>query len=229
MDATVWMVTFLTVTFVGIDIGLSTGVAMSLLSIFILGFRPYTCLLGWVPHTDLYLDIKRYKGVKELFDVKVFHYQGSINFASKNLFKSELYSAIDIHPQKELVLKKKYEKLSSSEEFLSDDVSLSKLKQKLEKLKSRTTVRCIVLDFSALSYIDSSGVTMLKLLSQEFRRIEIPIYIGGCSEPIYEMMCKCDLLNEKKNYYKIFPTVHDAVQQATSSLSVYNITTISRL
>lgn len=63
MDAAVWMVTFLTVVFIGIDIGLLIGVMMSLITIFALGFKPYTCLLGSIPHTDLYLDITRYKGV----------------------------------------------------------------------------------------------------------------------------------------------------------------------
>lgn len=63
LDAAVWMVTFLTVVFVSIDVGLLLGVVMSLLTILILGFKPYTCLLEAVPHTDIYLDVNRYKGV----------------------------------------------------------------------------------------------------------------------------------------------------------------------
>lgn len=34
-------------------------------------------------------------------------------------------------------------------------------------------------------------------------------------EPVYETMVKCDLLDEKKEFYKIFVTLHDAVQFAT--------------
>lgn len=63
LDAIVWMVTFLTVVVVAIDIGLLVGIILSLTCIFIRGMKPYTCLLGNVPNTDLYLDIKRYKGV----------------------------------------------------------------------------------------------------------------------------------------------------------------------
>lgn len=65
MDAIVWIVTFLAVVCISIDIGLLIGVVMSLICIFILGFKPYTCLLGAIPNTDLYLDINRYKGVRE--------------------------------------------------------------------------------------------------------------------------------------------------------------------
>lgn len=63
LDAFVWMATFLSVVFVAIDIGLAVGIALSLSSIFIRGMKPYTCLLGSVPKTDFYLDVKRYKSV----------------------------------------------------------------------------------------------------------------------------------------------------------------------
>lgn len=64
LDAFVWMATFLTVVLVSIDIGLAVGVALSLACIFIRGMKPYTCLLGNVPQTDLYLDVNRYKSVR---------------------------------------------------------------------------------------------------------------------------------------------------------------------
>lgn len=66
LDAMVWMITFLTVVIVAIDIGLLVGIFLSLSCIFIRGMKPYTCLLGHIPKTDLYLDIKRYKVVSKL-------------------------------------------------------------------------------------------------------------------------------------------------------------------
>lgn len=62
-DAAVWLVTFTVTAFVDIAFGLLAGVTVSLLSVFIQGYTPYSCLLGNVPSTDLYLDMKRYKGV----------------------------------------------------------------------------------------------------------------------------------------------------------------------
>lgn len=52
-----------------ISYGLAAGAVISLASVFIQGYKPYTCLLGVVPNTDLYLDIKRYKGVSINFIV----------------------------------------------------------------------------------------------------------------------------------------------------------------
>lgn len=42
-------------------------------------------------------------------------------------------------------------------------------------------MKCLILDFTALSYIDPSGVVMLKNIGEEFKNIQIPIYIAGCS------------------------------------------------
>lgn len=71
LDAAVWMITFLTVVIVSIDIGLFVGIGLSLATIFILNFKPYTCLLGNVPRTDLYLDINSYKAVSKMLCFKL--------------------------------------------------------------------------------------------------------------------------------------------------------------
>lgn len=68
LDAIVWIATFLAVVIVSIDVGLLVGIILSLACIFIRSVKPYTCVLGNVPNTDLYLDIKRYKAVSLFFN-----------------------------------------------------------------------------------------------------------------------------------------------------------------
>lgn len=117
LDAAVWMATFMSVVIFSIDIGLLVGIVLSLACIFIRGMKPYTCLLGHIPKTDLYLDINRYRAVsndqmippplvdwnelnvlqaEELNSIKIYHYCGSLNFASRTSFKTELCSKVGI-------------------------------------------------------------------------------------------------------------------------------------
>lgn len=51
-------------------------------------------------------------------------------------------------------------------------------------------MKCLIMDFSGLSYIDPSGISTMKIIAEDFRRIDIPIYIAGCSgEPqIYSLL-----------------------------------------
>lgn len=64
IDAFVWIVTVMSTVLVNIDVGLLTGLLASLTSILLHSVKPYSCLLGHVPNTDLYLDTSRYTGVK---------------------------------------------------------------------------------------------------------------------------------------------------------------------
>lgn len=63
MDGIIWISTYLTVVLVEIDIGLAVGVAVSVISIFIRGMRPYICRIARLPNTDIYVDPSRYSKV----------------------------------------------------------------------------------------------------------------------------------------------------------------------
>lgn len=212
LDAGVWLATFLTVVIVDIDFGLVVGIVLSLICIFIRGMKPYTCLLGQVPKTNLFLDISRYKTVsffflnfiyskninnlnpiqaEELPNIKIFHYCGSINFASRNLFKSTLADAIQIDIAYETRKK------------MSCDKKL--IKYVPPPFKS------IIIDFSALSYIDASGALSLKILIKELNNLSVHVCLSGCSCPVYEMLKKCEVLSNQRDDFKVFPTVYDAV------------------
>nr|CAD7577435.1 unnamed protein product [Timema californicum] len=219
LDGVVWLATFITVVFIDIDYGLLAGIVLSLVSIFIQGMKPYTCLLGIVPSTDLYLDVNRYKGTHEVQNIKIFHYCGGLNFATRDHFKSELFRLIGLNPQKQLLRIKKdlKKKVASEKKYLKTGVvNVSYVGDEQTQLNNTDTcpgknMRCLILDFSALSYIDPSGVNMLRILGEEFSKIDIPVYVSGSSCPVYENLKRCGLFGEAESQFKIFPTVHDAV------------------
>jgi len=101
-DALIWLVTFIIVILINIDIGLLAGLLVSLIVIIFKSIQPYTCLLGHIPDTDLYLDLSRYKAVSSLkisiFNEHQFHIillvLGNRNQGNKNhplLRKFEFY------------------------------------------------------------------------------------------------------------------------------------------
>ena len=62
-DAIIWMATFLGVVILDIEYGLLIGVVLCILNLLFISIRPYSCKLGLLPGTEIYLDVKRYKGV----------------------------------------------------------------------------------------------------------------------------------------------------------------------
>ncbi|KAF5276713.1 hypothetical protein FQR65_LT16240 [Abscondita terminalis] len=200
-DALVWIVTFFTTTLVSIDYGLLAGIIVSLSSIFIQGQKCYTCLLGVVPSTDLYLDIQRYKGIQELPGIKIFHYSGSLNFASKSAFKSQLFKKTGFDPN--VLYTKRI-----------DDMELNQYSTSTEE--EELVSQCIILDFTALTYIDPSGVETLRSLLTSYLRIDVTMYVCGCSGPVFETFKRCERYQDKDVKFMIFPTVHDAVLYSQS-------------
>ena len=199
MDGCVWMVTFLTVIIISIDIGLLIGIISSILCIFCNSLKPYVCLLGHIPNTDLYLDINRFDKAIQIPNIKIFHYCGVLNFATKTSFKNRLCDILHINITKEL---KYMNQLKTSTD--------TKTTLKATK-KSNINFRSLILDFTALSFVDPSAVTMLKQLFVEFGKLNIKVMIAGCSVPVYEVLRKCEFVDENVNL--LFPSVHDAVCQ----------------
>lgn len=99
--------------------------------------------------------------------LKIFHYSGGLSFASKSLFRSLLVRKIEFDPVA------MFQKRGSG-----DDSSCSYYDE--EEL----LFKCIVLDFSSLTFIDPSGVDMLRQLLTDFTQLSIDVYISGCSGKI---------------------------------------------
>lgn len=198
-DAGIWAVTFMIVVLFDVEYGLLVGVLLCIGRLLVLAMRPYMCKLALAPGTELYLDARRYKGTVEIPGIKIFHYSGSLNFASRQYFREGVYKIAELVPQKELNRRLKVS---------SNGVATEEIKKQL---------RILILDFTALSHIDLAGANAMRSIVDEFCGIGVSIYITGCSGPVYETMRKYNLDEHNENhFFAMFPTVADAVHFARS-------------
>lgn len=205
LDGIVWIITYLTVIFVEIDIGLLVGLGVSLISLLIQGLKPNTCLLSRVPETDIYVDKSKYMQTVDPPGGKIVRYSGGINFANRGYFKEGIYSLLNIHPKK--ILKEG-----------------SNVNNKVYSIEIIEKVRYVILDISGIHYVDPSGAKAIKTVAEEFHELNIPLYIAGTSEPVYESFRQNGLV--EANVFTFFPTVHDAVLYAQYTLNGTPSTTI---
>ncbi|XP_018576246.1 solute carrier family 26 member 10 isoform X4 [Anoplophora glabripennis] len=149
---------------------------------------------------------------KQIDGIKIFHYCGGINFATRNIFKKDIMCLVEINPQKEIIYRSKLAEYINRDEDVDGKSKANKEKiLKLQK-KINTHLRCLIMDFSSVSYIDPSGVSMLKNVIESFQKLDIPVYIAACSDPVYNMMKKCNLICITNPSLRLFPTIQDAVQ-----------------
>ncbi|KAK2582033.1 hypothetical protein KPH14_002739 [Odynerus spinipes] len=223
-DAAIWAITFLTVIILDVEYGLLVGVLVCLTKLIVIVTRPYACKLALAPGTEIYLDAKEYKGTVEIPGIKIFHYSGSLNFASRRHFCEKVYELTEVTPRKEIIKmalmtdKKNIEEMKySNTEYIEPSSSSS------QQLYMHT----LILDFSALVYIDLAGVSSLKNLINEYNEINISVFIAGCYGAVYEMLQKCDLLEKEDHSFAIFPTIVDAVYFARYRTNVRTISMYS--
>lgn len=191
MDGFVWMVTFLAVVIVAIDIGLLVGIILSILCIFINSLKAHICLLGNIPGTDIYLDVERFEKAVEIPFKKIFHYSGGINFATKASFRNRLCNKLGINLLREL-----------------KHVDGQYIKAKAKNFTTDINFEHLIVDFSALSFIDPSSVNMLECLIKDFNKLNVKFSITGCSTKIYEV------LNDSEFSFMnlLYPTIQDAIR-----------------
>uniref|UniRef100_A0A182M3G9 STAS domain-containing protein n=1 Tax=Anopheles culicifacies TaxID=139723 RepID=A0A182M3G9_9DIPT len=193
IDGMVWILTFLSVVLLAIDIGLLVGIVLSVCCIFFRALKPYTCLLGNVSNTDIYLDVNRYDGLIQHTGVKIFHYCGALNFASRAAFKTTICETLGINLTEEIKRRKDPDWKPSIEQ----------------------SCRVLVLDFTSLSSIDPSAIGTFKAMVREFEVLDIQTVLAGCQPPVFEVMQRCGLIGDiEKPYCRMFTSVHDAVQFA---------------
>ncbi|CAG0914346.1 unnamed protein product [Notodromas monacha] len=70
--------------------------------------------------------------------------------------------------------------------------------------------RHLVIDLSGVSFIDMSGVKLLRALLQDYEKINVQVLFAGPTEPVLHMFRKMAFTSDISTDY-FFPTVNDAV------------------
>ncbi|KAL8577749.1 hypothetical protein ACOMHN_065566 [Nucella lapillus] len=182
-DFFIWVVTAVFSIFGDLDIGLLAGVVFSMITVMVIGQLAQGRLLGKATDEDLLLTVNR-KGIYPVPGVKVFRFEAALYFATQERFKSQLYRLVlnpaSVPARKDTVIPDP----PSKEESLPSDVpeekpvSNSPAFECNGKEETDHEIRHVVLDCSAMTYIDVSGVDMLKLVMTQFSRVGVEVWLA---------------------------------------------------
>uniref|UniRef100_A0A8C3DYW2 Solute carrier family 26 member 3 n=1 Tax=Corvus moneduloides TaxID=1196302 RepID=A0A8C3DYW2_CORMO len=128
-DCVIWVVTFLSAVFLGLDIGLATAVAFQLLTVVIRSQIPSCTVLANVGRSNIYRNRKDYTDIYEPEGVKIFRCSSPIFFANIEFFREKLITAVGFNPLR--VLRKR-------------NKALRKIRKMLKKGELRVTPKGLV-------------------------------------------------------------------------------------
>ncbi|CAJ1071229.1 sulfate anion transporter 1 [Xyrichtys novacula] len=222
-DAIVWMVTMSATALISVEMGLLVGIVFSMSCIIFKTQNPKVSLLGQANSTDLYEDMDEYKNLLPPPRVHVFRFQAPLYYANKDSFLKSLYKTVGVEPFLEMTRRKKAEKkakeASSKQAKANGDASNGEVIVGL--VQRELDFHTIVLDCSAIPFIDSTGMTTIKMLVREYEDIGVRIVLANCNTSVIDDLQKGRLFgnNDEDMSSMLFHSVHGAVLHAQSKFA----------
>lgn len=222
-DATVWLATMATSALVNTELGLLAGTVVSVLCVLGRTQRARVRELGRAAGRERYEDLACYRGLRTHAGVAVLRYEAPVYYANQSLFKKSLYRSLGVDPAEERSRRVRFEKKNpEGKECAGGDASVSMVAPPAGR-------RGVVLDCSAVLFLDSAGVEALKEVRKDYRELGITVVLAQCSPSVLDDLDRGGFFQDKKESSggeggEVFFTIADAVQhvQHVQSLHVPN-------
>lgn len=219
-DAIVWMVTVAATALISVELGLLVGIVFSMVCVIFKSQKPKVSLLGQADNTELYEDMEEYKNLTPPPQIHIFRFQAPLYYANKDTFLKSLYKAVRVDPFLELTRRRKAEKKAK-------DIATKQAKVEVNTNNGEVAVgllldfHTIVLDCSAIPFIDSTGMATFKGLVKDYKEIGVSVILAGCNTSIIDALDKGGFFgkNGKDMDSLLFHTVHAAVLHANSEVA----------
>ncbi|KAL6117340.1 slc26a2 [Pungitius sinensis] len=234
VDASIWLITMATSALVNTELGLLVGVLVSALCVLGRTQQARVLELGRAPTREHYEDASSYRGLRTHPDVAVFGFGAPIYYANQSMFRKSLYKRVGLDPVKERtrLVKFKKSKPQQREEVggvphvKSGEAEVAgKKHEEVEAAGSVTLVlgreprlfRSLVIDCSAVLFLDTAGVIALKEVRKDYAELGVTVVLAQCSASVLDSL-------ERGGFYPVnggenqivFFTIADAVHHVRS-------------
>ncbi|XP_033126170.1 solute carrier family 26 member 6-like isoform X3 [Anneissia japonica] len=221
-----WLVTWSSVTFIGVDIGLLVGVAFAFLLVVIRTQRPKCVMLGHIKNTEIYKEISTYDQCEPLSGFKIFQMRASLYFANADYFKDKLVEMTTINPYDISEKQNKQDDRNTnvsvtkrkSKNVISENIGVNESRCKgidpeavdLEGGTQEGPIHTLVIDCGFFSFLDSVGVTTLDDVINRYSAINVTVVLANCKETVLNTL-ESQTFFEEHSKDRCFPSLHDAI------------------
>ncbi|XP_041367367.1 solute carrier family 26 member 6-like [Gigantopelta aegis] len=202
-DFVIWLVTVIVCILVDLDIGIIVGVGTSVFTVIVQSQFSSGRLVGVSEQEDIYLDLKGHKNIKELKGIKIFYFNTTLFFASVERFKSQLFqktfNPLHFEMGKCIIVD------GSNGKTMSNSVN-----------EDKNWIHHIIIDCSAMTYIDTAGVNVLKMVITQYRRAGTEVCLANCCRSMLVVLDSAQVYDILPKDH-VFFSVHDAVTTAAGA------------
>ncbi|XP_034739306.1 sulfate transporter [Etheostoma cragini] len=240
IDTSIWLITMATSALVNTELGLLVGVLVSALCVLGRTQRAQVLELGRASTREHYEDLSSYHGLRTHPGVAVFRYEAPIYYANQSLFKKSLYRCAGLDPVKEKTRLMKFKRKNKQQGEVArvpninsramegagkeDGFEAGATVTSMLNNKSSRSLHSLVIDCSAILFLDTAGVNALKEVFKDYEELGIKVVLARCNISVLDAL-------ERGGYYPIkkgcdggenrimFFTIADAVHYVRSLLA----------
>ncbi|XP_004620660.2 sulfate transporter [Sorex araneus] len=214
MDTVIWFVTMLSSALLSTELGLLTGVCFSMFCVILRTQKPKASLLGWVEESEIFESMSAYKNLQTKPGIKIFRFEAPLYYINKEHFKSVLYSKT-LNPVLVKAAQKKLAKRKMKQETVTRSVHHDEVSMhlSLDPLELHT----IVIDCSAVQFVDTAGISALKEVRRDYEAIGIQVLLAQCNASTKDSLVHGEYCKKEEEETLLFYSVYEAVTFAEES------------
>ncbi|KAG7471877.1 hypothetical protein MATL_G00102650 [Megalops atlanticus] len=217
MDFVVWLVTWLSVVVLNVDLGLAIGVVFSMMTVICRTQRADCSVLGRASNTEIYRPIENHSKCYEIPGVKILTYNGPIYYGNRSFFREAVTRLLGLTPERirsrEKIRKEQERREREAITTVDAGVANTSFSSENEFIKSETStseIQAVLIDCSSVIFVDVAGARLFIQVCIECQKVGVRIYLSNCNESVLKILTSSGLMNYM-NPQHIFVTVHDAV------------------
>ncbi|XP_048662220.1 solute carrier family 26 member 10 isoform X13 [Marmota marmota marmota] len=196
MDFAVWIVTWVAVVTLNVDLGLAVGVIFSMMTVVCRTQRVQCLALGLAEGTELYRPLRESHRLLQVPGLCILRYPTPLYFGTRGNFRRILEWHLGLGEGG---------KASPKPDNLPDTVA--------------EPVRVVVLDFSGVTFADAAGAREVAQLASRCRDVGIHLLLAQCNASVLETLARAGVL-DRVTPQQLFVSVQDAAAHALEKLEL---------
>ncbi|XP_046331288.2 prestin-like isoform X1 [Haliotis rufescens] len=242
-DCAIWIVTFVCVVVLHVDMGLMIGIVFSFFTVVVRTQLAKASSLEKVSDVEVLQKGAQYEKAEKYNGIKVVGFNAPVYYANADIFMRHVYTVAGAKPERILKKMKKLEKqdlsrLHSQQQLINEGTTVLQLEPKKngitinpeppcnnEKMNKRMSLsgvivedprpfHHIVIDCTAMHFIDPVGVKIFKQIFTDYNNVGISVFLGNVRDEMWYVLEQTKFV---ETYHDcIYLTTYDAVTAAST-------------
>ena len=210
-DFSVWMVAFLGTLFLGVEMGLGLSVGISLLLVIFESAYPHTAVLGRLPGTHHYRNIKQYPNAERYDGIVLIRVDAPIYFANTQHVKDKIQK---YYERAGAMLKEEHHNQSSNAAPADENNAI--VSNEVQR------VQFVVLELSPVGHIDTAALHTLHEMKVIFLEENVQLCLANPNPRVMQRLVQSGFVDEIGRDH-IFVALHDAVHYCLNHMDSLEI------